>query len=306
MRKQSTALLVLLAVAVGVIGLLFLGDQEPSYRGKSLSYWIDPWAEGGHETAADRSAALVAMSEKAIPYLTEQLRWKPLPIMHNLYKRFPKFYFFAAYEQGRWDSRGKAAHALGEFGPLATNAIPDLVAARTNSDLGSSWYPRICAKAALIKIRQESLAPYIEKLKDTSINYQGGGQTIISSIDNWYQNALMIGEFGTNAAAAIPNLISALGPTINNVFQAHALVALSEIHSRPEVCVPAIVPFLISPDIGLRQKAVGALGQFRDGAKSAWADLVQCLGDPDPWTRRMAASALKAIDPARAAKEDVK
>jgi HEAT repeat protein len=306
MSKRSIALVILAAIAIGMIGLLFLGDQEPSYHGKSLNYWIDPWAEGGHETAADRSAALAAMSENAVPYLAEKLRWKPSPIMHNLYKKYPKFNFFVNYEQGRWDSRGKAAHALGEFGPLATNAIPDLMAASTNSDLNSSWYPRICAKAALIKIRQESLAPYVEKLKDTSINYQDGGQSIISSIDNWTHNALMIGEFGTNAAAAIPYLISALGPTINNSFQAHALMVLGEIHSHPEICVPAIVPFLTSPDVASQYNAVVALGQFRDGAKPAWADLMQCLDDSNPWTRRAAAVSLKAIDPARAAKESAK
>ncbi len=157
----------------------------------------------------------------------------------------------------------------------------------------------MCARAALIKIRQESLDPYIEKLKDTSING-------FSSIEKWYQNALMIGEFGTNAVAAIPNLISALGPTNNPVIQAHALIALGEIHSRPEASVPAIIPFLKSPDVALRQKAVFALSEFRAAAKPAWGDLAQCLDDPDLWTRHIAANALKAIDPAGAAKARAK
>lgn len=204
-----------------------------------------------------------------------------------------------AYAQGRWDPRGQAAHSLGEFGPSAAQAIPELTAASTTFDLSSSWFPRMCARAALIKIKQETLAPYIEKVKDTSING-------ISSLNDWYENALMIGEFGTNAAAAVPNLIAALGPTNHPVIQAHALIALGEIHSRPEVSVPAIVPFLTSSDVGLRQKAVFALTQFRGAAKPAWAELTQRLGDADPWTRRDAANALQTIDPAAAAREGVK
>jgi HEAT repeat protein len=300
MRKPFRIVLIMLLVAgLGLTGWLALRSQEPSYKGKPLSYWIDPSRRGGCETITDRSAALASMSESAVPYLVEKLRWKPSPIMEKLYHRFPNFPLFSSYEQGGWDPRGEAAHYLGELGPLATKAIPELTAASTTSDLNSSWYQRMCAKAALIKIKQEDLAPYMEKLKDTSISGA-------SSLDDWYQNALMIGEFGTNAAAAVPNLISALGPTNHEVIQAHALIALGEIHSLPKSSVPAIVPFLTSQNIALRQKAVLALGQFRDAAKPAWMDLVQRLDDSDPWTRDAAAMALKNIDKQAAAKAGVK
>ena len=118
--------------------------------------------------------------------------------------------------------------------------------------------------------RQEPLTPYIEKLKDTT------------DITAWYQNAMMIGEFGTDATNAIPNLLAALNPTNNPVIQAHALIALGMIHSQPEECVPAIMPFLRSPNVGLRQKAVYALPQFRGAARPAWAELELSLQDSDP------------------------
>ena len=220
-------------------------------------------------------------------------------MMQRLHRQFPKFVPFILYAQGNSDPRGHAAHCLGELGSLAKKAITDLQAASVTADLGSSWYPRMCARAALIKIKGESLEPYIEKLKDTS-----NGSS--SSLTDWYENALMLGEFGTNAAAAVPNLISALAPTNHPVIQAHALIALGEIHSCPEASVPAIIPFLKSPDIALRQKAVGALAEFRDAAKPAWAGLTQCLADPDPWTRSAAARTLSAIDPSGAIKATVK
>jgi HEAT repeat protein len=295
-KRFRIILVVLLVAGLGLVGWLSLSAHEPSYKGKSLTYWIDPSASGGHESVTERSSALAAMREQAVPYLVGRLRWKPSPMIQKLYHEFPNFPLFIAYQQGRWDPRGQAAHDLGEFGSVASNAVPDLTAASSTRDLGSSWYQEVCAKAALIKIKQESLAPYIEKLTNTSV----------SNIDNWYQNALMIGEFGTNAAAAVPNLILALGSTNHEVIQAHALIALGEIRSRPEVSVPAIVPFLRSPDVALRQKAVFALGEFRDAAKPAWAELTQSLDDPDPWIRHAAAAALGSIDPVAAAKAGVK
>lgn len=299
MKKRSTVFTFLLLLLFGIAGWLLLRSHEPSYHGKSLSYWIDPGSRGGRETEAERSFALQAMSGSAVPYLVEQLHWKPSARMQALYKRFPDFPPFIAYMSGSADPRGRAAHALGEFGPLAAGAIPELTLASTTSDLNSSWYQRVCARAALIKIKQESLAPYIAKLEDTSISG-------VSALDDWYQNALMIGEFGTNAAAAVPNLILALGPANDPVIQAHALIALGEIHSRPETAVQAIIPFLKSPDFALRQKAVFALSQFREAAKPAWPDLYQCLDDPDPYTRQAAAAALKSIDPSRTRKPDAK
>lgn len=294
LKRVGIVVAVLIVAFLGGLILQFKPRHEPSYNGKPLHYWVDPWAYGGQESPQDVTAALNAMQNRAIPYLIDKLRWKPRPIMLKLYERFPRFPLFMRYVQGASDPRAPAAHALGQFGPLATNAIPQLLILSSNFDLPSSWYERGCAQAALIKIRQEPLTPYIEKLKDTS------------DLDAWYQNAIMIGEFGTDGTNAILNLISALNPTNHPVIQAHALIALGMIHSRPEVCVPAIVPFLRSPDVALRQKAVYALPQFRGGAKPAWADLLGCLQDSDPWTRKDAGRALKRIDPEAATKAGIK
>jgi HEAT repeat protein len=294
LKRVGIAVAILIVALLGGLILQFQPRHEPSYKGKPLHYWVDFWAYGGQESPQDVTAALNAMQNRAIPYLIAKLRWKPRPIILKLYERFPRFPPFMRYVQGASNPRGPTAHALGQFGPLATNAIPQLLILSSNADLPSSWYDRGCAQAALIKIRQESLTPYIEKLKETS------------DLMAWYQNAMMLGEFGADGTNAIPNLIWALNPTNHPVIQAHALIALGMIHSCPEVCVPAIVPFLRSPDVALRQKAVYALPQFRGGAKPAWAELLVCLQDADPWTRQDAGRALKRIDPEAAAKAGVK
>lgn len=214
--------------------------------------------------------------------------------MQKLKRHFPNSIPVMLYEQGGMDPRASAAHALGEIGPAARTAIPELNAATAVSDLNSSWYVRMAVKAALIKVNQEPLAPYIEQLKNTS------------NIDQWYQDAMMIGELGTNASEAVPVLVSAISPTNHPVVQAHAAIALGMIHSRPQICVPPLAQMLKSPDVALRQKAIWALPRFGRAAKPAWNEILHCLQDSDDYTRHTARDALKRIDPDAAKKEGIR
>ena len=301
MRKPSGIALVILLVAVlGTIAWQVLREREPSYNGKPLSYWIDPQRPSDpraqHNTPEEFSAAVTAMGDKAVPFLVKRLHWKPSPIVQTLCRWFPTFPPFARSAQGGSDPRQSAAYALGLLGPLAREAVPELEALSTSTSDPPSSAHRSNFKFALISIRQEPLAPYIEKLADTSNH-------------DWYENILIIGAFGANATAAIPNLIAVLGTTNNpnnSLVQQHVCQALASIHSRPEVCVPALVPMLKSPDTSVRQMAVFALRSFGSAAKPAWAGLTESLQDPDPWIREAAAKLLKQIDSDAADKAGVK
>ena len=74
---------------------------------------------------------------------------------------------------------------------------------------------------ALMEIRNEPPDPMIAKLAD------------MSDWGSWHDNAMMVGQFGARAESAIPTLLIAFQQT-NNVIQAHALIALGMIRSRPE------------------------------------------------------------------------
>jgi HEAT repeat protein len=225
------------------------------------------------------------MGEKAVPLLIRKLEWQPSRLMQRLHQRFPNWNRGIAYIQGASDPRSGAAFALGEIGPAARPALPALEALTATSDLPSSWYVNMAAKAAAIKIKGEPLAPHIEELKDTS------------DCLKWYPKALLVGQFGTNAAAAVTVLLASLNPTNNGIIHGHALIALGQIRSQPEACVPAIASFLNSPDISSRQKAMSALLQFGSAASSAVPQIRQSLTDTDPWTRYMATNTLKRVDP---------
>jgi HEAT repeat protein len=77
------------------------------------------------------------------------------------------------------------------------------------------------------------------------------------------------------------------------------------IHSRPEVCVPALVPLLKSRDVNLRATAFIALGRFGSAAKPAWSELNECLHDQEAWVRRNATNLLRQIDAEAAPKSGV-
>jgi len=274
----------------GLAGVVVLAvwcflPSEPTYQGKELSYWLEPYKFGGAETTDARGAAFRSMGETAIPLLVRRLKWKPSGLMQVLHRRFPNWIRGIAYVQGNSDPRSEASYALGEIGSAARPALPVLEALTKVSDLPSSWYVNMASKAAVIKIKGESLDPYIEELRDTS------------DITRWYPKALLVGQFGTNAAGAVPLLLASLNPTNHSLVHGHALIALGQIRSQPEVCVPAIASFLSAPSVSSRQKAIGALLHFGPAARSATPQIVQSLADSDPWTRQRATNALKRIDP---------
>ncbi len=176
----------------------------------------------------------------------------------------------------------RAATALGLMGPAALPAISILMVA-TNDE---RWYVRNAAQGALMKLRSESVLPLIEELKDTSD-------------PGWYERAMLVSDFGTNAEPAIPLLIEALG-TSNDIVLGHAALALGKIHRQPNVCVPALISLLSSPSISTRQKSLYALGEFGAAAREAVPAITRCLGDSDAWVRMQATNILLAIAPAPA------
>jgi HEAT repeat protein len=133
-------------------------------------------------------------------------------------------------------------------------------------------------------MRHEPLGPYMERLKDKR------------DCNAWYQNAMLVADFGTNASAAVPLLLESLQDT-NQVIQAHALIALGMIRTDPQACVPAVLPFMSHPSVALRQKAIFTLLCFKTDAQSASNQIVGALSDTDPWMRSQALEAIKDVLP---------
>ena len=274
LTRTLLVLAVLLAAGWGIYRL-----SIPHYKGKSVGYWFDNYPYGGLKRR-DSIAAFQAMSPDGVRYLISELEAER-PSLGPWFQSLRSVIFRrpGGYNESAWLHRkARACEILGDMGPSAQSAVPHLETASSNS----MWYVWTSARAALIKIRDESPAPFIEELRDTSDPMQ------------WFPKAMLVSELGTNASTAVPLLIDALQHS-NEIVIGHALIALGKIESLPEVCVPALTPFLTNGSVSTRQKAFYAVLRFGESASSAADAIIAGLSDPDPWNRSQALLAVKDV-----------
>jgi len=132
--------------------------------------------------------------------------------------------------------------------------------------------------------RGEPLGYYIAKIKATSVNE--------------LLNALFaVGQFGADAAPAVPYLSAALGDPSADA-RAAAAASLAEIADANASAVPALIKALSDPTPKVRSLAAVALRQIGPRAANAVPQLVACLDDSVAFVRAPAADALGAIGPA--------
>lgn len=190
---------ILIATAIGLVilagciwGLTRLLDEGvPRYQGRLLTTWID--LANSQDPAASAAARLV-LNTNIIPQLTRtmfqdtndsRLRLAVIDQLINL--PGVQIYFTTADTR-----RAGAAAALGQLGPLANTAIPDLIKVLKGSDTP----PRPNATAALGQIHSqpEIVIPLLVTLLDDP---QDGVPA---------SAATALGEFGDLAKPAIPKM----------------------------------------------------------------------------------------------------
>ena len=213
-----------------------------------MSNWLGRYDRDRSHEAVE---AFRTMGAAAVPFLTKRLSRGPSLLSSNMLSLI----WSELAEQNHIDALLKqrsSAYLLGEIGPSARAAEVQLVGL-TNSAFAPL---RVSAQAALIKIRGEPIDWLVSALADRS------------DVETWYEHSLLTTELGPYAASAVPVAVRALNDT-NILVQMGAMNMLSVISTKPSECVPAIVPFLRSPDVGLRQWAIFALSNFGTNAVSA-------------------------------------
>ena len=119
------------------------------------------------------------------------------------------------------------------------------------------------------------------------------------------QAAGSLASLGTNAEAAIPDLIKAVKGK-DEMVRVSAAKALGEIHCRPEAVIPLLIGCLDDSQDSMPSAAVEALGDFGALSRAALPKLVSLLKIPDKDLQRALRIALKQIDPEEAAKAGIK
>ena len=118
--------------------------------------------------------------------------------------------------------------------------------------------------------------------------------------------AYALGGIGPPASNAVPSLLRVVTNANSMGMSAESFRALAEIHAQPEQVVPVIAKFLTDSSPYVRKMSIRNLQAFGADARLAVPALVESLKDQDADVRKCAGEALKAIDPAAAAKAGVK
>jgi hypothetical protein len=91
---------------------LALKPREPEYLGHRLSFWIKPWEYSKQESPQTVDAAYLAMDERAVKWLGNQLSWESPVLWHLTARTLNHFGDFMADENTSSDLRPQAAQAL--------------------------------------------------------------------------------------------------------------------------------------------------------------------------------------------------
>ena len=364
MRKRfKIALSVLLAAFIGIVAWQVMLHREPTFQGKSLTFWLDegrrhdwlsPMAETAVKTMGGRAVPILlemaeisdSSSRRTLILLASRYDWLPMHIRpHEQILEMTVYGFrllgpaakpavpelIRLLRNDATETRCLAACCLGEIGPDAKQAVSALMEyltaasrCRTNSDwnekgifcsiyaLGKigqaarpalpqltlftndrdpSWSIRWRAQAALIQITGNGLDPIIEGLNDPS------------NPTNWLGSCKVVEFLGSEGSNAIPALLKAANQGDWHV-QENAIAALGKIHTRPEVCIPRITPFLKATNDWVRLHSLSAISEFGTNAHGlvTTSELSRCLDDSSALVRQKAANILLYLDPGAAAK----
>jgi HEAT repeat protein len=192
-------------------------------------------------------------------------------------------------EETALELRRGAALGLGNLGPLAKQATPDLVEAladdrwkpATFQCLNCGYIPDHWATTALVNIGPEAIPALAQAMSHANPDVR-------------YHAAEALWLFGEQAAEAAPQLIAAL-TTPDARVRRRVSMALGSCRSSPETAVPALVTLLDDEDPDVRRAAVFSIGEYGAAAATVSDAVVERLHDPDPAARSAAISAVRKL-----------
>jgi hypothetical protein len=260
-------------------------SREPVVDGIPLRHCLFEWSQKANQWPETLPPALARMDDRCVAFLVQQLDWKPSFLVAKLNYLISHIADVEPFHD-RPDYRALAATALGLLGSRATNAIPALER-MAHSYIGhaeSGTGARGAAIAALIRLRHESVDACIDKL----IDY--GSRT-------YYDYTAAFYYLGTNAAPVVPLLVRAMEATTDEGTKCLIARALADVHSQPELSVPALASLLTHTNQRFHSLAVRCLEPFGSAARPAWDGLASCLTNSDERDLWNVTNVLRQVDP---------
>lgn len=262
-------------VAFGIAGLFILRSPEPAYGGESLARCVERLFANYPRRDSEAREALRAMGQPAVRFLAGKVDHAPSEWRLRLASMTADIPLIRGLCSVATFDRLFAAKALAEMGPSAKSAIPALERAAKERDRVLS----LAARAALIRIREESIEPQVAAFRQL-------GTT--NSVDA----AFLLAELGPYAMPALPALLESLEST-NERVRFYGVMALALIGCEAPECVPPLQGLLSDPNHLVRCEALDGLANIGPPAKAALTSVQQSLQDPNSLVR---AGALACLD----------
>jgi hypothetical protein len=290
-----------LGIAAGLVAVLLLSYQsEPSYDGKTLSYWFRQWVRQSNSFGPPPEA-FRKLGKQAVPYLSAALekRESRLNRLHiYIHEALPDSLQRPLKRPVRASLiRWKAARALSEIGPEASAALPALIGALQDHESRV----RYAAVNAIVAI-----GPEARKFTPDLIQ-------ALEFPDRWFRSALAeaIIKLESYSEEASPKIAEALIDIIRSLESTspQALASLKRINPVSEKTVLALADAITEHDayllkraklhtpsvISIRSNAFLTLVKFAERNDLAIQLLGDRLEDPNLVVRALAAEFMGSL-----------
>lgn len=318
MGKKWWLLFIAAALLLVFITSRVLKTNEPSYRGRSLTEWIGrlpapgsnsrgvtwaPLVQGRlNDKELEATDAVRQIGTNALPYLLAEIQTDKKSFKEEIQNKWVRLRVFfqklisrsnpprVFNSSNNWEKTAaqrrhwNAARGFYALGPLAKAAIPDLTRILYQGDE--------CPDAvyALSGIGPEGLTLLMQALPNNSPTNQWTRICVI-----W-----ALGQNPANGGKALPELLGFL-KCPDETLRMSAAWSLGQIHSEPEIIVPALADNLGDTNLNVKNMTEQALAEHGIKALTVSA-LKDYLVDPKPYVRMAATNAIRARYPAEAVK----
>jgi hypothetical protein len=311
-NKKHIAILSLVGIVIAAVIVSQL-DNEPSYHGHRLGWWVDLYGNShGDDVNPKDVEALTVIGTNALPYLINWIQNANAKPSHarqsaSLFiERLPKFIVpdslvsWADEKSFYAKESRRAMSAAVTFSVLGTNAypsIPELKAILANPTNG---FACVVAERALTRIGPDGFAAVLEVIANPELPQRGElmqGELLSTSLAR--PSEMPPGQadpnFRINSKQAAPVLLKCLED--KDSFVREWAITLLRI-SDPDSTVPAFTNFLQeSLPPAIYHQAIESLAAYGEQAHAAVPFLLSRLHDADPDIRAETTNALMQIAP---------
>ena len=284
-RRLRIGEAVLLIAVLGVLAWMILSPNEPVYRGKRLSQWLDEYNRASAlEKTETISDAIRAMGTNSLSYLLANIKHVDSPAKLRFFALVGRQHLVRLPFYGADPYRSTSILALHALGPQAAPLYPELL--KVAQDPNTHWWGMM----SLLAIGTNSIPTLAQACQSTNVQVRTEAVLMIAMMrampPPWF-------SWGWNKAPLNGRPMFGLGYAVS------------------EEDVREMISMLKDSDPAVRHASADAIGlytlpPYTGVAKAAVPSLMEALKDSEPDVRRSARETLRKIDPGAAVKAVVK